>query len=184
MDNSLGFEWYDRVESERLNRGIQQPVEEAFEPVSDTVFRSSHHLVTVSRKQLQIIFEAANASPLRRARLCCHRGPEEKLQEMFIVLAKGVEIEESVHLRKDESLTVIEGRGTYIFPNEDGSTKDLALLANFDIDDEDSGNFFARINRYVPHKIVVDSEFLLIHEATSGPFLKNDTDYRLKRADQ
>ncbi len=179
-----GFKWYDLVEAECTKKKISSPVDEIYEQISDTVFRSSRQIVTVNRRQLDPLFLAAKASPLRRARLCCHGSSEEKLQEMFIALAQGVDIEESIHLRKDESLTVIEGDGTYLFPNEDGSLRDSATLSPFDAQGDISKNFFVRINRYVPHKIIVASDFLLIHEATNGPFYKEDTDYRIKRADQ
>lgn len=177
-----GFSWYDQIEYERVSRDITPPEDEVFEKVSEAVFRSSRQLVTVSLNQLQPIVKVAHSSPLKRARLCCHYGSEEKLQEMFIALVKGVDIEESMHIRKDESLTVINGFGRYVFPNEDGS--DRAVYSLQSVEDESlpkMGNFFTRINRYVPHKILVDSDVMLIHEATTGPFLKSDTDYRLKR---
>jgi cupin fold WbuC family metalloprotein len=178
-----GFRWYEQISNECKTRGIVPPPDENFEKISDVIYRSSRQLVTVSLAQLQPIIDAANKSPLKRARLCCHAGPEDKLQEMFIALASGVDIEESMHLRKDESLTVISGQGTYLFPNEDGSARELVTLNPFSPEVESQGSFFVRINRYVPHKIRVDSDVLLIHEATSGPFVKADTDYRLKRVD-
>ncbi len=174
-----GFRWYDQIEVERVNSGIVPMEDEIFQRVSETVFRSSRQLVTVSLKQLEPIKNAAQCSALRRARLCCHGGPEEKLQEMFIALAGGVDIEESMHIRKDESLTVIQGCGRYIFPNEDGSERASHSLAGLEENIRNSEKFFVRINRFVPHKILVDSDLMLIHEATSGPFLKADTSYRL-----
>jgi len=180
----LGFDWYDNIASECVEKGIAPPETEYFERVSEGVFRSSQQLVTVCLGQLEPIVSAAENSILKRARLCCHSSNTEKLQEMFIVLAKDVAIEESVHLRKDESLTVIDGSGRYIFPNEDGTERLTVPLEAFGGESHSTGNFFTRINRYVPHKIVVDSKYLMIHEATSGPFLKNDTDYRLVRIDQ
>ena len=183
-DESAGFnagsEWYDQVDKECLNKNIAQPKDEKFERVSEAVFRSSSQLVTVNIEQLQPIIEAAHQTPLKRARLCCHNGPQEKLQEMFIALAQGVNIDESMHLRKDESLTVINGSASYLFPNEDGSVRQIVNLRPFSEEEDLDNHFFARINRYVPHKIFVDSDILLIHEATRGPFNKADTDYRLK----
>ena len=178
-----GFKWYDQISNECADRGIVPPPDEIFEQVSDLIYRSSRQLVTVNLTQLQPIIDSATKSTLKRARLCCHVGSEDKLQEMFIALARGVEIEESVHLRKDESLTVISGQGTYIFLNEDGSIREQVSLNSCSSQEDSNDNFFARINRYVTHKIRVDSDVLLIHEATSGPFIKADTEYRLKRAD-
>jgi cupin fold WbuC family metalloprotein len=179
-----GFAWYDEVFKQCSKNLIISPVQEEFEQINETVFRSSHQLVSVSLGQLQPILKAAQASHLKRARLCCHGGPEENLQEMFIALTSEVDIEESMHIRKDESLTVISGDGRYLFPNEDGSIRREIKLTSYSNMADPEANFYTRINRYVPHKILVDSPFILIHEATSGPFVKADTDYRLKRADQ
>ena len=178
-----GLEWYHEVSKDAADLGIEPSTDEVFEQITDSVFRSCRQLVTVSRPQLERIVSAAKASSMQRARLCCHGSNYEALQEMFIVLARGVNIEESVHLRKDESLTVIEGSGEYLFPNEDGSEREVVSLgpnSSIDSHSDSTCNFFVRINRYVPHKIKVSSDFMIIHEATTGPFRKSDTDYRLK----
>jgi len=182
-NNNAGHSWYDQVYAKCLEGNIVSPDTEVYEQVTETVFRSSRQLVTVSSEQLKPIISAAESSSLRRARLCCHSAPEDKLQEMFIALSPGVDIEESMHLRKDESLTVINGKGRYLFPNEDGSIRldrDLGSYSDATHAGGSDINFFTRINRYVPHKILVENSTLLIHEATSGPFLKSDTDYRIK----
>jgi cupin fold WbuC family metalloprotein len=180
--SETGHLWYDEIVSQCLKSNISPPPDETFEQINDILFRSSRQLVTVGLEQLKPIISAAQVSPLRRARLCCHNGPQDHLQEMFIALAPGVDIEESVHLRKDESLTVLRGQGCYLFPNEDGSVRREIDLAPFSdsLDSNADANFFTRINRYVPHKILVNHASLLIHEATTGPFIKSDTDYRLK----
>jgi cupin fold WbuC family metalloprotein len=179
-----GVRWYDEVSRKCRVNSIVQPADEVFERVSDTLFRSSRQLLTVGRAQLEPIVAASHRSPLRRARLLCHMGPEDKLQEMFISLAAGVDIEESVHIRKDESLTVVSGNAEYVFPNEDGSVRDVAPLGPYDSEMCSDDFFFARINRFVPHKIVVPENEIVIHEATTGPFIKEDTAYRLKWIDQ
>jgi cupin fold WbuC family metalloprotein len=148
---------------------------EVFEQVSDVVFMSTRRIVTVNFDQLDKVCIAASSSPSMRARLCCHSNLQDKLQEMFIALRRDVEIEESVHIRKDESLTVLKGTGSYIFPNEDRTVRhDIQLSVD--------ATFYARINRYVPHKILVTSDLMLIHEATTGPFSKDDTVYRIEGA--
>lgn len=182
--SEAGHSWYNTIYLECLKSKISSPGDEIYEQINESVFRSSRQLVTVSVNQLQPIIVAAERSPLRRARLCCHHGPEDKLQEMFIALSPGVNIEESVHLRKDESLTVISGQGRYLFPNEDGSMRREINLASFSDTSTSEARFFTRINRYVPHKILVEHSALLIHEATSGPFVKSDTDYRVKGIQQ
>lgn len=179
-NNSSGHSWYDKVYATCQENNIASPELEIYEQMNETVFRSSRQLVTVSSGQLKPILAAAESSPLRRARLCCHSAAEDKLQEMFIALSPGVDIEESVHLRKDESLTVVAGKGRYLFTNEDGSTRLDRDLGSYSETAGPNASFFTRINRYVPHKILVEHSTLLIHEATSGPFQKSDTVYRIR----
>jgi cupin fold WbuC family metalloprotein len=181
QDSQEGFRWYDDIHQRCETEGIRAPADEVFERVNEIVFRSTRQLVTVKRYQLNPIIDASRSSPLRRARLCCHASDEDKLQEMLIALSGGVEIDESVHIGKDESLTVLEGRGVYQFPNEDGSVRHEIALGRFDSEMECKDSFFARINRHVTHKIIVPADGLLIHEATSGPFRRSDTAYRIKR---
>jgi len=180
----VGLAWYEDIAARCLTNDICAPADEDYDQINESLFRSSRQLVTVTTSQLKPIISAAKHSPLRRARLCCHHGAEDKLQEMFIALAAGVSIVESVHLRKDESLTVISGQGRYLFPNEDGTIRREVKLASYTDTADSEDSFFTRINRYVPHKIIVDNSAILIHEATTGPFLKSDTDYRLRRIEQ
>lgn len=181
QENDEGFRWYSDIHAVCESEGITQQIEETFEQVSDAVFRSTRQLVTVSLEQLAPIVEASKSVPMRRARLCCHSSSEDRLQEMFIALAAGVDIEESVHIGKDESLTVLAGRGSYEFPNEDGSIRENVNLRTFNDASEENEAFFARINRHVTHKINVPETGLLIHESTSGPFRRSDTAYRIPR---
>ncbi len=171
-----GFDWYESLKIREISNGN----EEVFEELNNGVFRSSRQLVTVSKKQLEPIIEVAKSLPIKRARLCCHTSANDDLQEMFIVLMQDVEISESYHIRKDESLVMLDGKGHYIFPNEDTTIREKINLSSKALKERTNEIFFARINRYVPHKVIVSSEFMLIHEATTGPFVKNDTDYRLK----
>jgi len=176
---NAGKQWYENVFQQCKKNGIMPLQVEKFTQVSDTIFRSERQIVTVSMQQLEPIVESSRSSPSGRARLCCHVSETDKLQEMFIALQERVEIEESVHLKKDESLVVLKGKGRYIFPAEDGSQREMLQLSNLDSNKESDHHFFMRINRYISHKIKIDSPFVLIHEATTGPFRKQDTDYRI-----
>lgn len=178
--NKEGHSWYDTLENKANDLRNKNFICENFLiKKGPEVFQTTSTIPRFDQSILKILVDAAKSSPLRRARYCCHTGPEEKLQEMFILLLNDSNIDESFHIRKDESLVVLEGIGSYQFPNEDGSERLRITLSDFDSAKSEDA-FYARINRYVPHKISVDSEYLLIFEATTGPFQKNDTDYRLK----
>ena len=175
-NNSEGFDWYENLAKDEKIEFFRKNIEN-FSKINDVVFRSERSVVSLQMSQLDPIIEAAKISQLKRARLCCHSASEDRLQEMFIVLCKGVDIEESVHIKKDESLTVVNGSGHYDFPNEDASLRESIKLSEYQ---NTNGCFFTRINRFVPHKIIVDSDYLIIHEATTGPFKREDTSYRIE----
>jgi len=179
-ENSEGHLWYSALEDQAVKfRKRAISAAEFLHLTGPSVYVSSSTIARFDGSVLPRLIEAARKSNLKRARYCCHSSSEEKMQEMFILLLRETDIDESYHIRKDESLLVLEGNGRYIFPNEDGGERFNLPLSSF----ENASNneaFFARINRYVPHKISVESEYLLIYESTTGPFVKSDTDYRIK----
>jgi len=177
---SEGHAWYVNLESKaRFYRDKKFISTEFIVNKSPGVFHTTSTIARFDQAILKTLLESAKSSPLKRSRYCCHNGSEEKLQEMFILLLKDTNIDESFHIRKDESLVVLDGLGSYFFPNEDGSERLNITLADFELAKSEDV-FFARINRYVPHQIFVNSDYLLIYEATTGPFHKLDTDYRIK----
>jgi len=75
------------------------------------------------------------------------------------------------HVGKDESLHILEGEADFIFFNEDGSIRDVVQLG----DRSKGKNVFVRVPQGVFHTIIMRSEYLIIHEATPGPFNRADT---------
>ena len=175
-DPQKGFEWYDRTMEICISEGFTEFSEDNLLQISDLVFVTTRQLVSITRSHLSRLKSIAESSPLKRARICCHTHHCDHLQEMMICLHRDVSIPNSVHIRKDESLVVLEGSGAYSFTDQMGDSQSELALGSFGHTDA-SASFFARINRYLQHKIRVHSEFLLIHEATTGPFSKIDTDY-------
>ena len=125
---------------------------------------------------MQSVTKCAEKSPQKRARLCCHNGKHDYLQEMFIVLARGVDLQKSCHLNKDESITILQGKGSLSFFNEDKTIRKAFILSS--PTENKKRIFFARINRFLPHQVKVFSKFLVFHESTTGPFYKSDTAFR------
>ncbi len=115
----------------------------------------------------------AGESELKRARLCCHRGNEDKIHEMLIVLNNGTYIRPHKHLNKSESLHVIEGLADLVLFDENGDVTDSVSLGNYS-----SGSvFYYKIDKPIFHTQIVRSPLFVFHEVTNGPFNKDDTVY-------
>jgi cupin fold WbuC family metalloprotein len=77
----------------------------------------------------------------------------------------------NLHMGKDESLHILEGEADFIFFDNHGNIIDVIELG-----DKHSGkNFFIRVPQGVFHTIIMKSDYLIIHEATPGPFDSSET---------
>ena len=155
-----------------------------FVQVSDTVWRSSSQISILCSQDLRFLKEAADSSPLQRARVCMHEEDTSRVQEMMIYLSADCEIPGSYHIRKDESALILEGEGTYEFCHQNGDVAHKTKLSAYNTlaaGCKDS-SCFARINRYTPHVIKPGINGVLLLESTTGPFIKTDTDYFLTEA--
>ena len=73
------------------------------------VFRQTDDIVEIGPDWLARLKQAADASPLRRARVCLHRGAQDTVQEMIIALCEDVLFRPHRHHGKTESFHIIEG---------------------------------------------------------------------------
>jgi cupin fold WbuC family metalloprotein len=135
------------------------------------VFYADEQIVKVGWQDIEFLKERVGDTERKRIRLCAHKGVDDKLQEMFIVLAKGTYIRPHKHLNKAESLHVIEGSADVVFFDEAGAITDTIRLGEYS-----SGHrFYYRVTEPVYHTLLVHSKVLVFHEATLGPFLRSDT---------
>jgi cupin fold WbuC family metalloprotein len=170
-----GFEWYESV-AKKLTNYLSVPPKIQYTKISENVVISENQIPFVNSEICEVVKKLGKSSPLKRARFCLHPTENDLLQEMVIFLDKGCDIPESYHVSKDESLLVIEGYGKYDFTHNDGSVATSYHLSTFS-EAQSSSRCFTRINRFSAHKIIPGPEGILIYEATTGPFRKEDTAY-------
>lgn len=137
------------------------------------IFSDCQESIEVSKKQLDQIRQAAMQSPLKRARLCLHCNHRDKVQEMVIAFCMESYIRPHRHLNKSESFHVIEGKLAVLLFDGKGrvrhQVKMMPLSSNY--------TFLYRLSSNMWHMVVPLSEFVIIHETTSGPFIKGDTEF-------
>ena len=134
------------------------------------VLHSTAEVEVVGRDELAELKRIAAEHPMRRSRLCLHRSPGELTHEMIIVAHRSTYIRAHRHPRhKSESYHVIEGELEVRLFADDGSVARTITLGA-------AGNsFLFRAAGGIWHQPVPLTEWVVYHEAYSGPFDK-DTD--------
>jgi cupin fold WbuC family metalloprotein len=142
-----------------------------FRQLNDEVLVPDTSLVTVSRADIEELKTRAARSPRRRSRICAHRGDEDKLHEMLIVLARDSYIRPHKHLNRSESFHLIEGTVDVVFFDDDGRVTDVVALGDY----ASGRQIYYRNDQPRYHTLLIKSEFLVIHETTNGPFRPAET---------
>ena len=144
-----------------------------FKKKSEEVFVAEGPVVQVSHSLFDTLKTNAANSPLHRARLCAHKDSQDRLHEMFIVLAHQAYIRPHKHVHKTESFHVIEGTSVFFFFDDSGNITDIMPIGNIG-----SGKpFYIRNDDSRYHTHLITSNFLVFHEITNGPFNRAETIY-------
>ncbi|MGI8966306.1 MAG: WbuC family cupin fold metalloprotein [Limisphaerales bacterium] len=139
--------------------------------ITDEVYIAEDRIVQVSRESLEMFQLQAARNSRHRARLCAHKSPDDRINEMFIALTNAVYIRPHKHFNKSESFHVIEGAAIVIFFDDAGKIEEV-----IEIGDYQSGKpFYYRNEDNRFHTQIVTSETLVFHEITNGPFSCADT---------
>lgn len=139
--------------------------------VNSEVYIADERIVSVGRAEMDFLKDEVHKSERKRVRLCAHKDVAAALHEMFVVYTGATYVRPNKHLGKDESLHILEGEADFYFFDERGNITEIIPLGDFN-----SGRqFYVRVPAHVWHTIVMRSDALVIHEATPGPFNREDT---------
>ena len=141
--------------------------------LNDEVEINQREIVLLDKAWIKRIKELAQENSLGKYRTCIHQSEKENVHEMLIVLSSGTYVRPHKHKINGESLQFIEGVGTAIIFNEDGSIKQA-----FKVGDPSSDNtFYYCMGKSLFHTLIIDTEFLIFKETTKGPFIRENTIY-------
>jgi cupin fold WbuC family metalloprotein len=144
---------------------------ERFQPVSEGVFVALSPISTVGPAEIAFVKAQARSVLRRRARLCLHRSSYDRLHDMVIALDRETYLRPHRHSDKSETFHVIEGSASVVIFDEQGDIKRVIALGG------EQGQRLYRMDEPHYHTLVIDSEMLVIHEVTNGPFSPGATDY-------
>ena len=137
-----------------------------FRKINDEVYYAERAIGTVDPKTIAFLKQKAVETGRRRSRLCLHADSDAHFHDMIIVHTDETVVPPHKHLKRDESLHVIEGRAELILFDEEGRE-----TARYEIGTESSATpFLVRIPAGQYHSLCITSTWLVFHEATPGPF--------------
>ncbi len=154
-----------------LDNAIRE-AEMKLKKTGDGIFYFESMNPTIKGKDIEFLKLEAEKAQTKRARFCAHTAPDDKIHDMLIVLDKDTYVRPHRHF-KPESGHVIEGTADLVFFDEKGNVTNIVQLGN-----ASSGkDFFYRVNSPEYHTQIVTSKQFVFHESTTGPFIKEQTEY-------
>jgi cupin fold WbuC family metalloprotein len=141
------------------------------EKKSDEVFIALDPIVKWGSEEIAFVKRTAATSPRKRARICAHRSNTDTLHEMIIAISASSYIRPHRHVEKAESFHVIEGEVDVAVFDDAGKVVDVIELGG-----PGSGRrFYYRLSHSAFHTLLIRSDYLVVHEVTSGPFAPDRT---------
>ena len=141
------------------------------ERISEEAYQCKDRIVYLRRSDIDRLKSDVPLTRRKRIRILVHPGTDHALHEMLVVYTKATYVRPNLHLGKDESLHILEGEADFVFFDQNGVVIKVVELSASD----PAKDFFIRVPQGVFHTIIMNSEMLVIHEATPGPFLPKET---------
>jgi cupin fold WbuC family metalloprotein len=143
----------------------------ALQRVNDEVFVARDPIARFGDEEVAFLRKQAQANPRKRARICAHRSNDDSLHEMLIAIMSESYIHPHRHSNKSESFHIVEGLVDVAIFGEDGTLTDVIELGPLG-----SGRqFFYRLSESRFHTLLIRTDYIVIHEATNGPFDRDGT---------
>ena len=139
--------------------------------INDEVFVAEEQIVRMGAQHVTFLKRQAASNARRRARICAHKANDDSLHEMLIAIMAGSYIHPHKHIRKIESFHIIEGAVDIVLFDDAGTVVDVVELGDIST----GRNFYYRLSDSMYHTLLIHGDCLVIHEVTSGPFIKEET---------
>ena len=136
------------------------------------VFVTDDPIVRVTPDVVNYLKQQVKLSPCGRVRLCVHRDSADAVHEMIIVLSRATYVHPHRHIQKSESFHAIEGSADIVLFTEQGTICRVVHMAAAAQD----AVFYYRIDQPIYHTVLVQSDIVVIHETTKGPFVPGTAD--------
>ena len=99
--------------------------------LSEEVLVATGAVVQVRAEDVAVVKARGTTNARKRARLCVHPGPDDKLHEMLIVLDRATYIRPHRHAGKSESFHVVEGELDVLLFHDDGAVREVVRMGPY-----------------------------------------------------
>lgn len=137
------------------------------------VFYNDQPVAEVGRDWYDKLKRHAFEADKKRARVCLHTSPDDRLHEMVIVFHRDTLVEPHRHRTKTESFHLIFGELDVLLFDEEGRPTRVIRMGDF----ASGRTQVYRMNAPIWHSVIVRSEYAAIHEVTNGPFRPDEGEF-------
>ena len=137
---------------------------------SEEVYNSDQKCFSIYKTDVQNLIQLAKTTRRKRVRYCSHSSAKELVHEMFIVHPKGAYIRPHKHLKKTESMFVLDGEVDYVIFDDEGEVINVVPMGNF----QSNKSFYQSTRTELFHSLIIHSDWLVFLEITQGPFEKDN----------
>ncbi len=138
--------------------------------LNNAVYTSDSKIVHIDTSDIAILKDNIQHAPDNRIRICTHH-ENDIVHEMIIAINKESYIRPHKHNNKSESFHMVEGEMDVVIFDDAGK-----LLKIISMGQTGSGkSFFYRLSSPFFHTVYLRTEYVIFHETTHGPFIKEDT---------
>jgi len=141
--------------------------------MKNEVFYNRDDLAAVDEDWIAFLKDRAQQSPLRRSRLCLHHSNDDLIQQMLIVMCRDVLFRPHRHGAKTESFHMIEGLLDIVLFDDQGNAEKIVHMGPFG----STAVFCHRLNVSQFHAVLPQSDFVVMHEITTGPWIKDEAEF-------
>jgi len=142
-----------------------------YKVINDEVFYTTEPITKIDKSDIDKLKILSRSNPRKRIRICTHPDIGDNIHEMIIIHANGAYITPHKHIGKSESFHIIEGLLLVVIFDDQGNITEQIRMG-----DRESGlDFYYRLPEDHFHTVVPQSELVVFHEVTHGPFTPEDT---------
>ena len=173
-----GYKFYEELAETFCDELNSKPTTE-FIYLSENNIKISNQFPLISIDELKLLKSIAEKSDNDSSRICMHPNSQDSLQEMLVYLTPQFNMQVSYNINKDKSILVLGGSGKSDFYADETKPVESINLSPF-LENSEKYNedyFFSRVNRFIANKIKPSLDGLLLYEATTGPFIKEETQH-------
>jgi cupin fold WbuC family metalloprotein len=140
-------------------------------PFNEEVLYATDPIVRLTQGDVAELIKLADRNPRKRIRICAHRDVGDKLHEMLIVHVRDTYVRPHKHPGKSESFHLIKGEVDVVVFDEAGLVTNVIRMGDY----ASGKTFYYRMTDPCYHTLLIQSDVIVFHETTNGPFQRSET---------